>query len=215
VANDDYKAAQADLKAARARAKALRPWYRKKRFIVGTPLLAFVGLGIIGSFLEDTQASAGSGPTSAALSGGSTAQSEAAATATATTTTISDKPRPGDTARVGNLDLTVFDVIRPFDSANGLFTTANTAVRLAAVNSRGDTYTFSSYLALKLVDDNGIAHSPTICMGCPMEIDSVDMVRGGRFAGVVYFDIPAERELVELRYQPFLSTNSVIFDLTD
>jgi hypothetical protein len=42
-----YREAKANEAAAKARAKALRPWYRKKRFILGISLLAFVLLAII------------------------------------------------------------------------------------------------------------------------------------------------------------------------
>jgi len=45
----DYKNAQAEAKAAAARAKALRPWYRKKRFIIGGPVIALIIIGAIGS----------------------------------------------------------------------------------------------------------------------------------------------------------------------
>jgi len=45
----DYKTAQADAKAAKARAKALRPWYKKKRYIFGGLLGAFVVIGVAGS----------------------------------------------------------------------------------------------------------------------------------------------------------------------
>ena len=37
-----YAAAQADAKAAAARAHALRPWYRKKRYIIGGPIIALL-----------------------------------------------------------------------------------------------------------------------------------------------------------------------------
>lgn len=66
----DYKLAQADLKAAKARAKALRPWYKKKRYIlVGGLLGAFVVIGIAGSAGSSSSTSPTSGSTS---SGGST-----------------------------------------------------------------------------------------------------------------------------------------------
>ena len=41
---DESKQAKADAKAARAKAKALRPWYKKKRFI---GLIAIAGIAVI------------------------------------------------------------------------------------------------------------------------------------------------------------------------
>lgn len=49
MADEDYKQAKADEKAARKRARALRPWYKKKRFILGIPIVAIVILVAIGS----------------------------------------------------------------------------------------------------------------------------------------------------------------------
>ncbi|HVV38338.1 MAG TPA: hypothetical protein VHC63_17145, partial [Acidimicrobiales bacterium] len=43
---DNYRAAKADARAEKARAKAMRPWFKKKRFIIP---LALVALGIIAS----------------------------------------------------------------------------------------------------------------------------------------------------------------------
>jgi flagellin-like hook-associated protein FlgL len=41
---DEVQAAKADFKAAKARAKALRPWFKKKRFIVPIALVVLLGL---------------------------------------------------------------------------------------------------------------------------------------------------------------------------
>jgi hypothetical protein len=43
---DEVQAAKADLQAAKARAKALRPWFKKKRFIVPIALVVLLGLSI-------------------------------------------------------------------------------------------------------------------------------------------------------------------------
>jgi hypothetical protein len=41
---DEVQAAKADFKAAKARAKALRPWFKKKRFMVPIALVVLLGL---------------------------------------------------------------------------------------------------------------------------------------------------------------------------
>ena len=45
---DDARSARADAKAATARAKALRPWYRKKRWILSMVVGALIALSAIG-----------------------------------------------------------------------------------------------------------------------------------------------------------------------
>jgi hypothetical protein len=157
--------------------------------LVGGIIVAVVGLSVLGALTGDEAGS----PSRA--------------------TSASATYRVGDTARVGDIDLTLVRVDQSFDSAvYNRFNDANVAVTMRVVNARGDDYTFSPGLALKLVDSSGIAHDPDLCTGCPGERGSVDMVRGGRFETVVYFTAPAGR-LTELRYEPFLSTNKVSFRL--
>jgi hypothetical protein len=43
--SNDPKLAKADAQAAKARAKALRPWFKKKRFIIPIGLVVLIGLG--------------------------------------------------------------------------------------------------------------------------------------------------------------------------
>lgn len=60
---DDTRTARADAAAERARHKAMRPWYRKKRFILLGLILILVGLAVAGSGsdTDDTPEVAGSG----------------------------------------------------------------------------------------------------------------------------------------------------------
>jgi len=154
--------------------------------LVGGIIVAIIGLSVLGALAGDEE---GDAPAAGSVY------------------------RVGDTARVGDIDLTLVRVNQSFDSAAyNRFNDANVAVTLRVVNARGGDYTFSPGLALKLVDSSGIAHDPDLCTGCPGERGSVDMVRDGRFETVVYFTAPAGR-LTELRYEPFLSTNKATFRL--
>lgn len=96
MAGEDYKQAKADEKAARKRARALRPWYKKKRFILGIPIVVIVILAAIGSAAapkdEDTDplaaavAGADTEATSEATTGAVAASAEATKTAAPTRT---------------------------------------------------------------------------------------------------------------------------------
>lgn len=124
----------------------------------------------------------------------------------------------GDLVKVGSLDLTVVSVDPAFDSRPyNMFNSANVAVRVRAANTRGDaggTYNLNSFLAIKVVDDSGIAYTPELsCAGCPEEITSVDLTRGGSVEGNVYFEIPAGKKLIELRYEPLASRNKARISL--
>ncbi len=50
---DERRSARADLEAAKARERALRPWYKKKRFIIPLALVALVVIGAIASGGEE------------------------------------------------------------------------------------------------------------------------------------------------------------------
>ena len=210
-----YREAQADAKAAAARAKALRPWYKKKRYILGGLVGIFFVLGIIGSLAEEEPESTGSaaastGGTGANAAGGSTVSDRQNPAPT------SARPGPGDTAKVGDLDLTLISVDSVNSAQYNQFNDANIVLRVRAVNSRGDSYSFQPLLALKIIDANGVAHSPTSCTGCPDEIGvgGAELVKGGRIEGNVYYSIPSQSGTISIReihFQSFLSSNEVTF----
>ena len=197
----DYRTAQADAKAAAARAKALRPWYKKKRFILGIPLLAILGLTVLGSLVDS--------PETVADPVAATPAASASGASAISTNPPQAQPGLGDLVSVGSLDLVVH-AVEPFDTTQyNMFNEANTRVRVTATNARGDAnqeYNISGFY-FSLVDNNGIAHDVALCAGCPDEISSVDLVRGGRVQGALYFNIPSGRSLVELLYQPLFSSN--------
>ena len=201
----DYKVAQADLKAAKARAKALRPWYKKKRFILGGLLGAFVVIGIAGSAgssennsTASNAGTSGNGPTVAQSSSGLV------------------RGAIGEQLQVGDLNLTIEGVESVNTKTFNQFNDANVRVKATAANARGKsdkTYNISP-LAFKLVDGNGVAHDPTFgCAGCPNEIGSVSLTGGGSISGYLYFAMPAGVTMTELRYEPLFSTNKAFISL--
>ena len=57
------KEAKADAKAAKARAKSLRPWYRKKRFILVIAIVAIIVIAIASNASKKSSSPTSSGPT--------------------------------------------------------------------------------------------------------------------------------------------------------
>jgi hypothetical protein len=91
---NDPKLAKADAQAAKARAKALRPWFKKKRFIVPIGLVVLIGLG---------QAVGGGGGSSSDNSATDTSSSDSAATEE----TTDGRPGIGQSAVDGAFSFTV------------------------------------------------------------------------------------------------------------
>lgn len=119
-------------------------------------------------------------------------------------------PTPGNTVSVGSLDLTVIGIEWYDSTRHNIFNDANLRVEISALNARGreDSEYNISATFFELVDENGITHGASwSCADCPDEIWSIDLVRGGRVRGFVYFEVPADRRLVELIYEPLFSTN--------
>ena len=124
---------------------------------------------------------------------------------------LAGQPGTGEVVEVGSLDLTVLEHGPVETDHYSRFNTANYAVRIQAVNARGDAdeeYTVSAFLGFALVDTNGVRRNPDLfCADCPEAIDNVDLVRGGRVEGLVYFELPDDVHIVELRYAPLWSRN--------
>jgi cytoskeletal protein RodZ len=88
--SSDEKDAHAEAKAAKARAKALRPWYRKKRYWVLGIVTLFI---IIGAASSSGNGKGSPTPTTtAAVSSGSTTSPATTSTTTSTTTTSTTTP---------------------------------------------------------------------------------------------------------------------------
>jgi len=119
-------------------------------------------------------------------------------------------PTPSNTVSVGSLDLTVIGIEWYDSTRHNIFNDANLRVEISALNARGgeDSEYNISATFFELVDENGITHGASwSCADCPDEVWSIDLVRGGRVRGFVYFEVPADRRLVELIYEPLFSTN--------
>ena len=73
----DYKSAKADAKAEKARAKALRPWFKKKRFIFPIALVLIIGISTASNKGNDNSDSASSNSNSSESQAPETTESAA------------------------------------------------------------------------------------------------------------------------------------------
>ena len=191
------------------RAGARRTWLP----YAGAALIAFAAFSLLGGDSgNDDQSTDRVAQTAATSTPGRPTQATPTRTPQPTPTPVPSSPTLGDRVRVGSLDLTVLAVEAYDSSQHNRFNEQNIRVLIEAVNARGDAeaeYNLSAF-ALKLVDANGIAHSPGLgCAGCPDSIVSVDLVRGGRVRGYIYFAVRSSRPPVELIYEPLFSFNKI------
>ena len=122
---------------------------------------------------------------------------------------LSGQPQVGDVVRVGSLDLTVLDG----PVATSAFSGESYAVRILAVDARGDADAVLELLGFELIDAHGIHRNASrlVCVDCPgATVGDLDILlaRGGRVEVLVSFEVPDDEHSVEFRYAPLESTNA-------
>lgn len=178
------KEAAAEAKAAKAKAKALRPWFKKKRIIVPLALVVLIGL-------SNAMNGGNSGGTSGANGSDSTSE-ESAPEAMAK---IGDTVTDGDWAFVvSKLKCGIKHVGSDFlgADAQGQFCVVN----VSATNN-GDSADYFSGSDHKIYDVNGAEYesdnSAWIYLDDNMLIDKVNP--GNTAKGQILFDVPESAEL--------------------
>ena len=211
----DRRSAQADAKAAKARAKAMRPWYRKKRFwLLGAAALVAVIVAV---------AAASSGPKiqKAASSTSTTAPPSSGAPAATTTTTNRASTKVGQalimTGSGGlNLDVTVTQLIDPATSDNQ-FETPDAGKRFVAVQ-----VTFADKGSSTVQED---ANNEMTILGSDSQIYSADfdsiqgctnfndgeyeLTPGGTVTGCVNFQVPTAVKVGSVKFSPGILSDVV------
>ena len=128
---------------------------------------------------------------------------------------LSGQPQVGDVVRVGSLDLTVLEH-GPFATNNdNPFNSDNYAVRILAVNARGDADAVLEILGFELIDAHGIHRNASrlACVDCSAvtvddDFSEIHLVRGRRVEILVSFGVPDDVHSVEFRYAQLESENA-------
>lgn len=215
--------AQAQARGAKAQAKAMRPWFKKKRFILPLALFAlFVLIGIGG---------AGGGKDAVPVAG-TPVTSEAGATTEADEPAASEEPtkkakpkaetaKIGDTVKAGDWQFKVTD----FDcgktkvgneyagkKAQGQFC----FLKITAKNN-GDSEATLSGDSQKLSDDDGKTYSSDLEASLYEDSDSLLFLEGvnpGNTAkGTIIFDVPKKTDITEVALTGGLFSGSAKVDL--
>lgn len=181
----DQRAAKADAKAEKAREKAMRPWYKKKRFIIP---LAFIALILIVA-----AASGGGDDAEKVGTVGDVPRSEGSATTAASDATASSTFKVGDVVRKASLEATVL--------SSGLFTSTNqfvkpaagnkfVAVELQVKNTGTRPAAISSLLQFKLRDSTNAQYDVSFSGSKDPRFPEGELTGGTTNRGFVTFDVP-------------------------
>lgn len=188
MADGDIRAARADGKAEKARAKAMRPWFKKKRFII--PLVLVV------IFISAAIASAGGNDAKKVGTAGDVPRSEGSPTtaaSAATTAPANSTFKVGDVVRKGTLEATVLSSA-PFTSTNQFVKPAAgnkfVAVELQVKNTGTKSAALSSLLQFKLRDSSNAQYDVAFTIGKDPKFPEGELSAGTTNRGFVTFEVP-------------------------
>lgn len=209
-ARDARREAKSNIAAEKARAKASRPWFKKKRFILPLGLLLLVVL---------VPALTGGGNDTDTTDAGSTA-----ATDEAQSPEESDEPEVtgiGTPARDGKFEFTVNSyecgpttVGEEFfeEEAQGQFCLLNVRVQ-----NIGDERQFLSADAQKLLDDEGTTYSPSSSATFAMDPEGNTLFEeinpGNAVEGTIVFDVPQNAQITRAELHDSVFSGGVIVNL--
>lgn len=217
------KEAKAEARAAKARAKALRPWYRKKRIILPLAFVALIAIVAIaggggdntsntatGGGSETTAAAAGNGDddtSSNTATGGGSATTAAAAGNDGDAQLFAGRPDSqredqerniGDSAKLSGYTATV--VSAGFQQSVSDFEEDGYIVVDVTIENRDDKAQSYNYFDWKLQTPEG-----QVIDGAFVTIDhlgSGDLVNGGKVSGKVVFEVGATKGDFFIIYKP-------------
>jgi len=193
----DPRQARAAVKAERARAKAMRPWYVKKRWWAVGALLLLVVIAVAAGGAGDDDNTSGD-PTAGQSAGGQ------------------DVYAIGQTAHTGDFDVTVHTLEDPFTP--GQFETPDAGhrfvgVELTVTNTGAEPLPFSTMMGVELLDQLDRRWNITIAGLDRPQIDAPTVAPGEARRGWVVFSAPADATQFTLRVKGNITATGSLFAL--
>ncbi len=182
---DDRRSVRADAAAEKARLKVMRPWYKKKRFIIPLVLVALIVIIAAASGGDDAEkvGTVGDVPRS---EGPDTTAAPAGQSAGSTF-------RVGEVVRKGSLEATVLSSA-PFQSTNQFIRPAAGrqfyAVELQVKNTGTRPAQLSTLLQFKLRDSTNAQYDVATTLGKEPRFPEGELSAGTTNRGFVTFEIP-------------------------
>lgn len=208
---DSRREAKANIAAEKARAKASRPWYKKKRFMIPLGLLVLV---VIGSALSAGSQDTGSPPAAERSDDrDSTGQEEQ-----------DDEPTTagiGTPARDGKFEFTVNGLecgeSRVGDEIFGEEAQGHFCLLDVRVQNIGDERQFLAADAQKLLDEQGTQYSPSTSATFAVDPEGntifEDINPGNAVEGVIVFDVPQSAQITRAELHDSVFSGGVVVNL--
>ncbi len=180
----DEREVRADAAAEKARAKAMRPWYKKKRFIIPLVLIALIVIIAVAGGGDDAEQVG---------TVGDVPRSEGPDTTAAAGQSAGSTFRVGEVVRKGSLEATVLSSA-PFQSTNQFIKPAAGkqfyAVELQVKNTGTKPAQLSSLLQFKLRDSTNAQYDVAFTAGKDPKFPEGELTGGTTNRGFVTFEIP-------------------------
>lgn len=203
----DRKALKSDAAAAKARAKADRPIWRKKRFLVPVVLVVIVAIVAISSGDDETEPTDASdteqNATDADEASDDTDQPADDAEESDDSDQVSDNNAVGDTVSMGDLDHVLHsarfsegdDMLAPDEGERWL------VVDIEITNNGDDSEAISSIMMWQLVDEENRSRDMQITTDQQGSLDG-ELGAGRSMRGEIAYSVDAGQEAWELIFEP-------------
>jgi hypothetical protein len=193
----DARTARADAKAEKARAKAMRPWFKKKRFILPLALVVVIVIAVIASAGGSKKSNTSS---TAVFSGGGNVGSAAGTLYP----NRPDRQKKDHEARIGEgVDLVGYTVTlkdAAFKQKISDFEDKGYIVSTVTILNRNKGSQPYNVFDFKLQTPNGQVIDPSISSG--QSLGSGDLVSGGTASGQVVWEVGTQKGDFYVIYKP-------------
>ncbi len=196
----DPREQRAARKAERARAKAMRPWYRKKRWWILGGLGVIIVVAVVAGAGGDDGETTTDEPSAGETEGGQ------------------DVYAIGETAHTGDFDVVVHTVEDPFTPANEFEVPEEghrfVGVEATVTNTSGEPLPFSTLAGVELFDQLDRPWTVALAGTDRPQLDAPTVTPGEARRGWVVFSVPPDATELRLRVKGNLTAGGSLFDLS-
>lgn len=189
--------ARADAAAERARAKAVRPWYKKKRFIIPLALFVLIGIGVAAGGGDDAADTAGDAASDLVGGGGDQEKGNTLFPGRPDTKDDDIERNIGQGAELSGYTATVTKA--GFQGEIDQFFTGGYLVTEVTIANRDDEAQPYNTFEWKLITPGGQIIDPFLG---GEQLGSGDLVKGGSISGQIIWEVGAQKGDFYIIYDP-------------
>lgn len=196
---DDMKVAKADVAAEKARAKAMRPWYKKKRFLLPLALVLIVVIAAIaGGGGDDSSEVATDSPKTSSDSGGSSKEGNTLFPGRPDAKKADIERNIGESAELSGYTVTVTKA--GFQGEVSEFEKDGYLVADVTILNRDDKAQSYNVFEWKLITPAGQIIDPTFTSA--KQLGSGDLAKGGTVSGQIVWEVGTQKGDFYVVYDP-------------